>query len=146
MLTYVPSLSASFLDSGSSASCTLMQGAVLSDSDLNVVFINNDGLDFSPFSLAYSVGFFSEDSSFHTVGSTSRIPLKLREGRFRPNFQVGDTWYTGNYQIVWSYRVTASSEVKTRETPFTVVTAGLYDNKPLPVGYQDVSATIIIEA
>lgn len=144
MLTYVPTLSSLSLAQGTSPGCLLSQGAVITDSDLNVVFCNSEMLDFSPYYIRYAVGFLSEDGQSHFYGSDTREPLKLREGRFRPNFQVGDNWFTGSHVLVWSYKVTAESELYTRTVPFTVTSAGIVGKAPLASGSLDVCATVII--
>ena len=109
-----------------------------------LVFCNPEMLDFSPYSVSYAVGFLSDDGQYHFYGSVSREPLKIREGRFRPNFQVGDNWFLGSHVIVWHYQVTADSDQLTREVPFIVTTAGISGRTALPTGSLDISATVIV--
>jgi len=123
------------------------QGYVTGSADLNVVFYDTNGNSISPFSLSYAVGFVSGDdfSEFHPIGNEERIPAEIRTGRFHPHFQIGDKWVTGNYEILWKYRVSEDSEEETKKTLFEVCSAGIYDHGVSEnVGYFDVQATVIV--
>lgn len=123
------------------------QGSVIGCSDLNVNFFNDSGVRISPYSLVYAVGYVTgEDFSvFQPVGNEERIPASIRVGMFHPNFQIGGKWLTGNYAILWKYRVYEDSEVETKKTLFVVGSSGIYDHGSLDsLGYFDVQATVIV--
>jgi len=122
----------------------LKHGMFLTDGDLNIVFRNSMQDPFSPYDISYAVGFFfPEGDDFYPLGFAERVPLKLREGRFRPNFIVGDTWYTGRYAIRWKYRVHQEETPREVDTLFWVKSAGASDRK-ITSPYMDIRATVVI--
>lgn len=123
-----------------------LQGEKIGPSDLNVVFLDQSGNAISPFSLTYEVGFLTGQglADLHTIGSDTRIPASVRTGVFHPNFQIGDKWFTGEYLVLWKYRVSEESEEETKETLFYVETAGMEDKKPLEDNFHDVQATVVV--
>jgi hypothetical protein len=123
------------------------QGYTLENTDLVIKFFNADGMAMSPFYLTYSVGFLSgeaPDQVYHVMGNDQRLPLEMRTGMYRPNLQIGDTWFTGLYQILVTYQVDEGSAPLTKNVEFIVTTAGIYDKVPLANEYYDIAATVII--
>lgn len=123
-----------------------MQGDKVGPSDLNVMFLDPSGNFISPFSLVYSVGFLTGQglADLHPIGSEERKPASVRTGLFHPNFQIGDKWFTGEYLILWKYKISEESEEETKETLFYVETSGTEDKKPLEDNFHDVQATVVV--
>jgi len=144
---YVPPISASVLDAGPPTGSSVVQGQRIEDGVLDVLFVDTSTENFfTPWSITYSVGFLSQDDgSYHPVENLQRIPLEMRVGRLRPNFSVGDKWFTGNYQVVWTYVVNEGDPESTRSVPFTVTTAGIYDRHPSSLGVYDITATLVAQ-
>lgn len=144
---YVPPLTKAILDAGTPTGYTVSQGQRIEDGVLDVLFVDTATNNFfTPWAITYSVGFISQDDgSYHPVGSTQRIPLEMRTGRLRPNFFVGDNWFTGDYAVVWTYVVNNGGPEYTRTTLFTVTTAGIYDRHPRGLGVYDITATLVAQ-
>lgn len=122
----------------------LKHGMFLTDADLNIAFRDTSQAPFSPYDVSYAVGFFfPEGEVFNPIGYTERVPLKMREGLFRPNFIVGDSWFTGRYAIRWEYQVRAEDAPRTVDTLFWVKSAGVSD-KRIASPYMDLAATVVI--
>jgi len=120
------------------------QGHLIQNGDLDAVFLNSQGRYFSPFQISYSVGAMSDDGNYRPMGSEERIPVEMRTGRYRPNFQIGDTWFTGSYEIRWSVTVSEGEEPFIRSVPFSVLTAGTHDVNPSSLGTYDLGAAVFI--
>lgn len=144
---YRPPLSEDQLKGGTPNDIILCQGQVIGDTALNVLFFDEQGRSVTPFFISYKVGFLSGEEpmqELHLIGSENRRPLEMRTGLIRPNFQVGDKWYTGDYCLIWVYRVNEDDDLQERKIPFKVITTGIYDVKPSPSSTNDIQATVII--
>jgi hypothetical protein len=140
-----PPLGEDLLNSESAEYGCFKQGYRLGNSDLNILFFDSQGRSISPYSVSYEVGYITEaDNKFHRVGIANRIPIEIRTGRFRPNFQVGDKWNTGNYEIRWNYQVTNGGAVETISVPFLVITKGIYDFTATDIGVFNLQATVVV--
>lgn len=122
------------------------QGAMIGNTDLAAYFLDSSGRPIEPYSLTYAIYYVSSGLPEELIlqGLLTRRPLGLRTGIYRPNFQIGDKWYTGNYKIIWTYQVTKESAVETKENLFSVASEGLYDNHPITQGYLDIPASVVI--
>ena len=122
----------------------LSQGHLIAPNEMDVLFLNQQGEDVSPSVITYAVGPVNNAGVFLPIGTTTRIPLEMRTGRFRPNFQIGDDWYTGNYQVAWTYQMNATDTPITYTVPFVVMTWGIVDNNASSGGSLGMQATIIV--
>jgi len=123
---------------------SVVPGQFISCEDLNVIFCVNGVMGISPIYLSYLVGYFNDDTDeLIPIGNASRTPVKTREGRYHPSFQVGDNWRYGRYAIRWSYIIDNDSSMYERDTLFWVVSSGLTGGAERSA-YIDIQATIII--
>jgi hypothetical protein len=125
-MTYLPPLSAAFFGSALYQVPAFKQGHRIGDGDLDAAFMTMDGDDLSPHYIAYQVGEAS-GQNFHPIGSDHRIPVEMRTGRFRPNFQIGDSWRTGYYEVRWTYQMSNGDAPQMGSSFFIVSTSGIYD-------------------
>jgi hypothetical protein len=119
-------------------------GHLIQNGDLDAVFLNSEKNHFSPYSISYAVGAMSDDGNFRGIGSSERIPVEMRTGRYRPNFQIGDTWFTGSYEIRWTLVVNNGDESITRSVPFTVASGGINNVSASTLGTYDLGAAVFI--
>ena len=76
---------------------------------------------YTPYYLSYEIDYKDVSGRIIPFGNRNRIPEKVSQGIYRPNFIVGDDWSAGNYQITWKYKISAASEIVTQVNPFQVI-------------------------
>lgn len=142
--SFLPDLTAAVIASGTATGVKVPQGAVISPGVLDVVFMNAEGNYISPYELSYSISAISGNGAEVYIGSRTRRPYEVRTGRFSPNMQIGDTWFTGTYSINWAYKIKGTDTVSIRSIGFEVVSAGVYDVRLVGLGLFNVKATVIV--
>ena len=143
-MTYLPPLTRKTLAAAPRPSGpTFVQGFRMQGDVLDILFLNKEGEDVSPFAVTYALGTASP-YDFNPIGSPERKPLMPRIGRYRPNFMVGDDWYTGAYECRWSIIINEGDAPAYRSVPFNVCTAGTSDISARSMGVFDMSATVFV--
>ena len=141
---YLPPLSSSVLESGTATGVKLPQGAKVDPGVLDIVFMDAQGDYVSPSSIFYAVCALDDFGYEHVIGIEDRLPLNVRTGRFSPNFIIGVKWYTGNYRLRWSYKISTLDTVLVRNIDFEVVSSGVYDVRMVGLGLFNIRATVLV--
>jgi len=97
----------------------IKQGQVLTKDDLNVYFYVGGSLS-DPFYVTYTF-YDSSTGTDELIGLPDRIPIKFGTGSFYAPWSVPDDEPLGLHKIVWKYRESATSDIKTDTEEFDLV-------------------------
>lgn len=105
----------------------------LQEGDLNVSFYGQGLISpaaltvpYAPYYLSYEIDYYkATELRWIRLGPLYRLPEEVRSGVYRANFIIGDRWATGDYRIIWKYRISADSDLETKTYSFTVLSKGV---------------------
>lgn len=101
------------------SSGSVKQGETLTKDNLNVYFYIDGSLS-DPFNVTYTL-LDSTTGSDQIIGLPDRIPIKFGIGSFYAPWTVPDDEPVGPHKIKWTYRESATSEIKIDIEEFEVI-------------------------
>jgi hypothetical protein len=98
---------------------SLKQGQTTTKDDLNVYFYIGGSLS-DPFWSSYTI-YDCTTGTEELIGLPDKTPIKFGTGSFYAPWQVPDDEPVGSHKILWKFKETATSEIKTEKEEFQII-------------------------
>jgi hypothetical protein len=106
----------------------------LQDKDLNISFYAQ-GIAYppdltylyTPYFVSYEISYIDPDKGPIIVGPRDRQPVLVKSGTYRANMVIDDSWASGDYQILWKFKVSEEADIEYSADIFEVNGLGVHE-------------------